>query len=50
LRQDIKIILVSGYSEGRVTEELASRGLAGFLEKPFTPEALLARVREVLEG
>ena len=50
LGQDVKIILVSGYSEGRMTEELTSRGLSGFLEKPFTPEALLARVREVLEG
>ena len=41
---------MSGYSEEHMTEGLASRGLSGFLEKPFTPEALLARVREVLEG
>jgi DNA-binding NarL/FixJ family response regulator len=50
LRRDAKIVLVSGHSEELVTEELASRGLSGFLEKPFTPEALLTRVREVLEG
>jgi len=50
LRSDVKIVLVSGYSEERVTEELASRGLSGFLEKPFTPEELLACVREVIEG
>ena len=50
LRPDVKIILVSGHSEERVTQELASRGLSGFLEKPFAPEELLACVREVLEG
>ena len=49
-RPDAKIILVSGYSEERVAEELAGRGPSGFLKKPFAPETLLARVREVLEG
>ncbi len=50
LRADAKILVVSGYSEERVTAELAGRGIAGFLKKPFLPEALRARVREVLEG
>jgi two-component system cell cycle sensor histidine kinase/response regulator CckA len=49
IRNDAKIVLVSGYSEERVTAELADRGLAGFLKKPFLPEDLLARVQEVLE-
>ena len=48
-KPDAKIVLMSGYSEERVASELASRGPSGFLKKPFTPEALLARVREVLE-
>jgi CheY-like chemotaxis protein len=50
VRADAKIVLVSGYSEERVTAELAGRGIAGFLEKPFLPETLLARVRQVLES
>jgi DNA-binding NarL/FixJ family response regulator len=49
-KPDAKIVLVSGYSEERVAEELATRNPSGFLKKPFMPEALLARVREVLEG
>ena len=49
LRPDVRIVLVSGYSEKRVTRELAGRGVAGFLKKPFTPEALLALIREALE-
>jgi CheY-like chemotaxis protein/two-component sensor histidine kinase len=48
-KPDAKIVLMSGYSEERVTAELASHGLAAFLKKPFLPETLLARVREVLE-
>ncbi|MEE2672167.1 MAG: PAS domain S-box protein [Myxococcota bacterium] len=49
-KPDAKIVLISGYSQERVAEELASRSPSGFLKKPFAPEALLARVREVLEG
>ncbi len=49
IRDQAKIVLVSGYSEERVTAELADRGLAGFLKKPFLPETLLSRVQEVLE-
>jgi DNA-binding NtrC family response regulator len=50
LRPDAKVVLVSGYSEERATADLTFQGLAGFLGKPFLPEALVARVREVLEG
>jgi PAS domain S-box-containing protein len=49
LRSDAKIVLVSGHLEERVTGELTGRGLAGFLKKPFSPETLLARVRQVIE-
>ena len=49
-RADAKVVLVSGYSEERVAAELENRSCAGFLQKPFTPEGLLAQVREVLEG
>ena len=50
IRADARIILVSGYSEERATAELAGRGLAGFLEKPFLPETLQQRVREALDS
>ena len=50
IRADAKIVLVSGYSEERVTAELGGHALAGFLKKPFEPEALLARVQEVLDA
>jgi len=50
LRPDAKIVLVSGYREERVADELAGRGISGFLKKPFSPDTLLARVREAVEA
>ncbi len=50
LRPDIRVLYMSGYTDseilpgGLVTDELA------FLHKPFTPDILLARVREVLDS
>ena len=49
-RPDAKIVLVSGYSEDRVSADLSGRRLAGILKKPFSPEKLLERIREVLEA
>jgi CheY-like chemotaxis protein/two-component sensor histidine kinase len=48
IRPDTKIVVVSGYSEETVTTELQGRSLAGFLQKPFLPETLMARVRTAL--
>jgi CheY-like chemotaxis protein len=47
LQPHLRVLFVSGYAE-----ELAARGVAGaaFLAKPFTPRALAARIREVLDG
>ena len=50
IRPDAKVLLMSGYSEERVASELAGHGPSGFLKKPFMPETLLARVREMVEG
>jgi PAS domain S-box-containing protein len=47
LRPDAKVVMISGYSEERATEDVARRNLSGFLRKPFEPETLLERVREV---
>ena len=50
IRPDARVVLVSGYTEQRATADLAGRGLAGFLRKPFAPEALLTTVRDAFEG
>jgi two-component system cell cycle sensor histidine kinase/response regulator CckA len=47
---EIKVLLMSGYTR----DETARRGIASeryaFLEKPFTPAKLAAKVRELLDG
>ena len=47
VRPDACIVLVSGYSEAVAAEHFAGRGLAGFLQKPFLPTELVARVRDL---
>ncbi|MCH7599338.1 MAG: PAS domain S-box protein [Myxococcales bacterium] len=50
IRPDAQVVLVSGYSEKRAAAELEGLGLAGFLQKPFMPDALVDVVRKVIEG
>lgn len=37
---DVRIVLSSGYNEQDATAHLAGKGLAGFIQKPYSPEAL----------
>ncbi|MEM7584833.1 MAG: transporter substrate-binding domain-containing protein [Acidobacteriota bacterium] len=48
-RSDLRVLLTSGYNEHEATQQLAGRGLAGFIQKPYAPAALLRKVREALE-
>ena len=41
------VLLMSGFS-GRISEQLATEGLAGFLPKPFRPDDLVRKIKEVL--
>jgi PAS domain S-box-containing protein len=50
LRPDLKIIYISGHSTGSVLHHGLKQGTVAFLQKPFTPEALLQTVRGVLDG
>ena len=36
LRSDVRVILSSGYNEQDVTQRFVGRGLAGFIQKPYT--------------
>jgi CheY-like chemotaxis protein len=45
---DVRVVLTSGFSEQDVTAGLPSRGLVGFLQKPFTPDQLRQVVADAL--
>jgi signal transduction histidine kinase/ActR/RegA family two-component response regulator len=49
-RPDTKVLFMSGYSDSAIVHSgMLGRDVA-FLQKPFTPGSLAAKVREVLEG
>ncbi len=49
LRPDVRVVLMSGFSEQEATSHFVGKRLAGFLQKPFTLEALKARLSEAVE-
>ncbi len=40
LKPDVKVFMSSGYSEQEVAEKFAGKGLAGFIQKPYTLSVL----------
>ena len=50
LRPDLKVLYVSGYSEDDMNEQGVLSPDVEFLEKPFTPQAITRKVREILTG
>jgi PAS domain S-box-containing protein len=48
LRPDVRVLLMSGYTEQEVTTRFTGQGLAGFVQKPFQLPALLLKVRQAL--
>ena len=50
MRPELRVLFVSGYTEEGVRKQGVLEPGAAYLEKPFTPEVLLQKVREVLDG
>jgi two-component system cell cycle sensor histidine kinase/response regulator CckA len=46
---DLRVLFMSGYTDDHVLAHGVAGG-AGFLHKPFTPDVLARKVREVLDG
>jgi len=50
MNRDAAVLFVSGYTGGALVEHGALRDGTNFLQKPFSPQHLVERVREVLDG
>jgi two-component system cell cycle sensor histidine kinase/response regulator CckA len=48
IKPDVKVILSSGYNEVETIRRFTGKGLAGFIQKPYSSEALMEKVRSVL--
>ena len=47
IRSDVRVILMSGYSEQHATSSFGEKGPVGFLQKPFSPEGLVQKLQAV---
>ncbi len=50
IRQDVPVVLSSGYNEQDATVRFAGRGLSGFLKKPYGIEELLLKINALFDG
>ena len=48
-RPDLRILVISGYADEAIEAAAAELHSVSFLQKPFTPDTLTAKVREVLD-
>jgi two-component system cell cycle sensor histidine kinase/response regulator CckA len=48
IRPDAAVVLMSGYSEEEASSRFVGKGLAGFIEKPFSTQGLVEAIRDVL--
>ncbi|HEV3198703.1 MAG TPA: PAS domain S-box protein [Bryobacteraceae bacterium] len=46
----VRVLLTSGYNEVEAVQRFSGKGLAGFIQKPYTAAALAEKVKEVLVG
>ena len=50
IRPDVRVILSSGYSEEATTERFSQLGLAGFIQKPYQFDTMIAKLRGAVAG
>jgi signal transduction histidine kinase/CheY-like chemotaxis protein len=50
IKPDAVVVLMSGYTEQDATSRFSGKGLAGFLQKPYTPQDLREKISGVLQN
>jgi len=49
INPDVKVVLSSGYNEEEATSRFTGKGLTGFLQKPYSPDALRITMMSILQ-
>ena len=49
IRDDLKVLFMSGYADDAVVQQGVLEAGAAYLQKPFTPDVLATKIREVLD-
>ncbi len=47
---NVKIILASGFVDSEMRDEAIKKGAKDFIQKPYVPDTILKRIREVLDS
>ncbi len=50
INPQVRVLLTSGYNEVEAVQRFSGKGLAGFIQKPYTAAALAEKVKEVIKG
>lgn len=50
INTNVKVLLSSGYSIEGEAKEILKRGCDAFIQKPFKPEQLSQKIREILDN
>ncbi len=48
INKNVKVILSSGYNEQEATNRFVGKGLAGFIQKPYTINTFISKIYEIL--
>ena len=48
INPQVRVLLTSGYNEVEAIQRFAGKGLAGFIQKPYTANALAEKVKELI--
>lgn len=49
INPDIRVLLMSGYSEQEASNRFSGKGVSAFMQKPYTPQDLQEKLAEILE-
>ncbi|RLD98409.1 MAG: hypothetical protein DRI92_03980 [Aquificota bacterium] len=50
INPEVKVLVISGYSEEKRAGELMKEGALGFIQKPFKIHQLSQKLQEIMEG